>query len=172
MKGCLKWLFIIIGAFFVLIVVIAVANPNSKTSGDSGTAAVAPEATPGIPNTPTPESWSPPIAELCGTNDTLTDVQQKSYGKEMEGKEVVNWQGEVYDVEGEAGAYAVIVNFAPSSLFGKNATVLGVPNDLAMTLKPKDKVTVNGTIADMGWNPFSEDLCTPLEIKGEIVLAQ
>jgi hypothetical protein len=134
----------------------------------------APTATPSRTHTPlpsptpfptaTPDWVAPPFDELCERDTSLTDAQQEKALEEHVGKKVVQWQGWVSEVREGFSDYWVLVAMEPPGglLWVRDIRIVGVPEDRALSLNKKQKVTFSGTIRGIG--TFLGSICNPVVI--------
>lgn len=144
-KGCmhrillfLMWTLIVIVALGTLVVLVAPKKEGVASQPSAPLYTV-------IPPTVTPEWMAPPFAEICGSNNKLTEIQQTARVKAMEGKKIAGWDGKVYDVAKDGEKYKVEID-AEGGIFSARQLVLEDLPESVANLNVGQTVFYSGTI--------------------------
>jgi hypothetical protein len=170
MKGCLKLIGYGLAALIVLSVIVAIFDnntdrPSSITNIEPGRSQAevlpteAPTSTP-VPPTATPEWMAPPYEDFCEGSFDRTEIQNEALAKSMAGKKVVGWTGAVYDVQRSGDTFRVEVDMSGGFIRSRDINILGVGQDIAVTLNVDQKITFDGTIQSV--DIALGVLCNPL----------
>lgn len=170
MKGCIwksiKFVGICFGILSAIIIVMAIFElPNRQGQITQASAPLKIVDTP-VPPTMTPTWMAPPFASICGSNASITEVQQQALIDKVVGKEVYDWTGTVYNVQREKGWYTVQID-AIGGWPKSYQIVMPELDDSVASLSVDQKVKFSGTIQSI--EVMFGLICNPMTIsKGKI----